>query len=57
VGGAALRLPFTPVAHDLFVTEEVGWKFERGAHDKIVRLVVSTDRAMQVVLVRRESKR
>jgi CubicO group peptidase (beta-lactamase class C family) len=53
VGGAALLLPFTPVAHDLFVGDDVGWRFERGASGKIVRLVVSDDRAREVVLLRR----
>jgi CubicO group peptidase (beta-lactamase class C family) len=53
IGGAAIRLPITPVARDLFVSDDVGWKFERDARHKIIRLVVSTDRARGVVLVRR----
>jgi hypothetical protein len=53
VAGAALLLPFTPVARDLFVSDDVGWRFERGANGKIARLVVSTDRAREVILSRR----
>jgi hypothetical protein len=61
VGGAARSAPFTPIARDLFQTDdeslrfsdEAGWRFERNARGKIVRLVVSTDRAWNVVLVRR----
>ncbi|HMI87544.1 MAG TPA: serine hydrolase [Polyangiaceae bacterium] len=61
VGGAARSAPFTPIARDLFETDdeslrfsdEAGWRFERNARGKIVRLVVSTDRAWNVVLVRR----
>lgn len=52
-GGAPRTAPFTPVARDLFVTDDVGWRFERDARHRIVRLVVSTDRARDVVLVRR----
>jgi hypothetical protein len=61
VGGAARSAPFTPIARDLFQTDdeslrfsdEAGWRFERAARGKIVRLVVSTNRAWNVVLVRR----
>ena len=61
VGGAARSAPFAPIARDLFETndeslrfsDEAGWRFERNARGKIVRLVVSTDRAWNVVLVRR----
>jgi len=53
VGGAARRLPFTPVARDLFAMEDEGWRFERDGHGKIARLVVSDDRAREVVLTRR----
>ncbi len=61
VGGAARSARFTPIARDLFETDdesfrfsdEAGWRFERNARGKIVRLVVSTDRAWNVVLVRR----
>jgi hypothetical protein len=55
VGGAARSAPFTPIARDLFESDvdEAGWRFERNARGKIVRLVVSTDRAWNVVLVRR----
>jgi hypothetical protein len=61
VGGAAKSASFTPIARDLFETDdeslrfsdEAGWRFERNARGKIVRLVVSTDRAWNVVLVRR----
>jgi CubicO group peptidase (beta-lactamase class C family) len=61
VGGAARSAPFTPIARDLFQTDdgslrfsdEAGWRFERNARGRIVRLVVSTDRAWNIVLVRR----
>jgi hypothetical protein len=53
VGGARRRLPFAPVAHDLFVMDDVGLRFERNARGKVVRLVASTDRARRVVLARR----
>jgi CubicO group peptidase (beta-lactamase class C family) len=53
VGGAPRPLPFTPIARDFFATDDVGWRFERDAHDKVVRLVASTDRARGVVLIRR----
>jgi CubicO group peptidase (beta-lactamase class C family) len=53
VGGAPRGAPFTPVARDLFATDDVGWRFERDARGRIVRLVASTDRAREVVLVRR----
>jgi hypothetical protein len=61
VGGAARSAPFTPIARDLFETndeslrfsDEAGWRFERNARGKIARLVVSSDRAWNVVLVRR----
>jgi len=47
-------MPLGPrVARDLFVSDDVGWRFERDARGKIVRLVVSTERAIGVVLVRR----
>jgi hypothetical protein len=61
VGGAAKSDLFIPIARDLFgsddeslrFSDEAGWRFERNARGKIVRLVVSTDRAWNVVLVRR----
>jgi CubicO group peptidase (beta-lactamase class C family) len=61
VGGAARTAAFAPVVRDLFATPEVGWKisgdvgwrFERDARGHVARLVVSTDRAREVVLVRR----
>jgi len=61
VGGAAKSAPFTPIARDLFETndeslrfsDEAGWRFERNARGKIARLVVSTNKAWNVVLVRR----
>jgi CubicO group peptidase (beta-lactamase class C family) len=61
VGGAARSVPFTPIARDLFQTndeslrfyDEAGWRFERNARGKIVRLVVSSHRAWNVVLIRR----
>jgi hypothetical protein len=59
VGGAARTAPFTPVARDLFAaghagdTDSIGWRFERDARGRIARLVVSDDRAREVVLRRR----
>jgi len=53
VGGAPRRTPFTPLARDLFATDDVGWRFERDARGKVVRLVASTDRARGVILTRR----
>jgi CubicO group peptidase (beta-lactamase class C family) len=53
VGGARRSKPFTPVARDLFATDDEGWRFERDARGKIVRLVASSDRARGVVLIRR----
>ena len=53
LGGAALRTPLLPVARDLFAMEDVGWRFERDARGRIVRLVVSTDRTREVALSRR----
>jgi CubicO group peptidase (beta-lactamase class C family) len=61
VGGATRGTPFTPVARDLFESEDVGWRFaddvgwrfERDERGKVVRLVASTDRARGVVLTRR----
>jgi hypothetical protein len=61
VAGATGTAPFQPVARDLFATPEIGWKvsdnvgwrFERDPRGKVVRVVASTDRAREVVLVRR----
>jgi CubicO group peptidase (beta-lactamase class C family) len=53
VGGASRKAAFTPVARDLFATEDEGWRFERDARGRVARLVVSTDRAREVVLLRR----
>jgi CubicO group peptidase (beta-lactamase class C family) len=61
VGGATRTAAFAPVARDLFVTPDVGWKFaddvgwrfERDVRGNVVRLVASTDRAREVVLTRR----
>jgi hypothetical protein len=61
VGGATRGTPFTPVARDLFESEDtgwrfaddVGWRFERNERGRIVRVVASTDRARGVVLTRR----
>jgi hypothetical protein len=58
IGGAARTRPFEAVARDLFLaghageTDDIGWRFERD-QGRIVRLVVSDDRAREVVLVRR----
>jgi CubicO group peptidase (beta-lactamase class C family) len=53
VGGAARRPPLVPVARDFFEVDDTAWTFERDARGKVVRLVASTDRARDVVLVRR----
>jgi CubicO group peptidase (beta-lactamase class C family) len=53
VGGAARRPPLAPVARDFFAVDDIGWTFERDPRGKVVRLVASTDRAREVVLVRR----
>ncbi len=54
IGGAA-RATLAPMARDLFRVEQedAGWRFERDGRGKIVRVVVSTDRARNVVLGRR----
>jgi Beta-lactamase len=62
LGGATRGTPFKPLARDLFVSQEVawkisgnlGWRFERDGRGKVVRLVVSEDRARGVVLKRRD---
>jgi CubicO group peptidase (beta-lactamase class C family) len=61
VGGATRTAAFSPVVRDLFATpdvgwrfaDDVGWRFERDARGKVTRLVSSTDRTPEVVLVRR----
>ncbi len=61
LGGAARAAPFRPIARDLFLSPDVAWKiadevgfrFERDGRGKIARLVVSIDRAREVVLTRR----
>ncbi|HEY8091808.1 MAG TPA: serine hydrolase domain-containing protein [Polyangiaceae bacterium] len=52
--GGAARATLAPVARDLFAYDDVGWRFERDARHRVVRLFVSTDRAREVVLVKRQ---
>jgi CubicO group peptidase (beta-lactamase class C family) len=60
-GGPTRAAAFRPIARDLFVSPDIAWKiaddvgfrFERDARGKVVRLVASIDRAREVVLTRR----